>query len=52
MRGAVPPLPNAPSWHGVQLKKQEQLYLLLSFKTPLHSERKQNLVKANEETSS
>jgi heme/copper-type cytochrome/quinol oxidase subunit 2 len=30
MRGAIPPLPNTPSWRGAQLKKpQGQLYILL-----------------------
>jgi hypothetical protein len=29
MSGAIPPLPNTPSWRGAQLKKaQGQLYLL------------------------
>jgi hypothetical protein len=29
MRGAIPPLPNTPSWRGAQLKKaQGQLYRL------------------------
>jgi hypothetical protein len=31
MRGAIPPLPNTPSWRGAQLKKeaQGQLYLYI-----------------------
>jgi hypothetical protein len=30
MSGAIPPLPNTPSWRGAQLKKtQGQLYLYL-----------------------
>jgi len=30
MHGAIHPLPNTPSWHGAQLKKEEgQLYLYL-----------------------
>jgi hypothetical protein len=29
MCGATPSLPNTPSWRGVQLKKQGQLYLYL-----------------------
>jgi hypothetical protein len=30
MRGAIPPLPNMPSWRGAQFKKtQGQLYLYL-----------------------
>jgi len=30
MRGAIPPLPNTPSWRGAQLKKARgQLYLYL-----------------------
>jgi hypothetical protein len=30
MRGAIPPLPNTPSWHGTQSKKaQGQIYLYL-----------------------
>jgi hypothetical protein len=29
MRGAIPPLPNTPSWRGAQLKAQEQVYFLL-----------------------
>jgi hypothetical protein len=28
MSGAVPPLPNTPSWRAAQLKAQGQLYLL------------------------
>jgi hypothetical protein len=28
MHGAIPPLPNMPSWRGAQLKAQKQLYLL------------------------
>jgi hypothetical protein len=34
MHGAIPPLPNAPSWHGGQLKKkgQGQLYLAFTLK--------------------
>jgi len=28
MSGAVPPLPNTPSWHGAQFKAQGQLYFL------------------------
>jgi hypothetical protein len=33
MSGAIPPLPNTPSWRGDQLKKeaQGQLYLYLTF---------------------
>jgi len=27
MRGALPPLPNTPSWRGTQLKKHRYLYL-------------------------
>jgi hypothetical protein len=27
MRGAIPPLPNTPSWRGAQLKQKGQLYL-------------------------
>jgi len=29
MRGAVPPIPNTPSWRGARLKAQRQLYLYL-----------------------
>jgi hypothetical protein len=29
MSGAIPPLPNTPSWRGAQLKTQGQLYLYL-----------------------
>jgi len=29
MRGAIPPLPDAPAWRGAQLKAQGQLYLSL-----------------------
>jgi len=33
MRGAMPLLPNTPSWHGAQLKKgQEDLYLIMQQK--------------------
>jgi hypothetical protein len=27
MRGAIPPIPNTPSWRGAQLKKHRDLYL-------------------------
>jgi hypothetical protein len=27
MRGAVPPLPNTPSWRGANLRAREQLYI-------------------------
>jgi hypothetical protein len=34
MSGAIPPLPNMPSWRGAQLKEaQGQLYLLLFAKS-------------------
>jgi hypothetical protein len=29
MLGAIPSIPNTPSWRGVQLKEQGQLYLYL-----------------------
>jgi len=32
MRRAIPPHPNTPSWGGVQLKAQGQLYLYLFMK--------------------
>jgi hypothetical protein len=32
MSGAMPPLPNTPSWRGAQLKAQGQLYLRKSKK--------------------
>jgi hypothetical protein len=28
MSGAIPPLPNTPSWRGAQLKEAQGLYLL------------------------
>jgi len=32
MRGAIPLLPNTPSWHGAELKKaQGQIYLTFTF---------------------
>jgi hypothetical protein len=33
MRGAIPPLPNTPSWRGAQLKAQGQicLYFIVKF---------------------
>jgi hypothetical protein len=31
MRGAIPPLPNTPSWRGAQIKALEQLYFYVLF---------------------
>jgi hypothetical protein len=39
MSGAIPPLPNTPSWRGAQKKAQGQLYftlLYLRFKKRVH----------------
>jgi hypothetical protein len=31
MSGAIPPLPNTPSWRGAQVKAQGKLYLLHTY---------------------
>jgi hypothetical protein len=30
MHGAIPPLPNTPSWHGAQLKHEEDFTLTIT----------------------
>jgi hypothetical protein len=39
MSGAIPPLPNKPSWRGGSVKAQGYLYLYLFLYKKIHSEK-------------
>jgi hypothetical protein len=43
MSGAIPPLPNTPSWHGAQLKHRDNFTFYLGWKSQRRSDNLEDL---------